>query len=49
MLYIEPGAPWENGYAELFFSRLRDELFNVEDFANLDVARWFANPTKPSS
>ena len=30
MLYIEPGAPWENGFAELFFSRLRDELLNVE-------------------
>ena len=29
MLYIEPGAPWENGYAESFFSRLRDELLNV--------------------
>jgi putative transposase len=32
MLYIEPGAPWENGYAESFFSRLRDELLNVEEF-----------------
>ena len=42
MLYIEPGAPWENGYAESFFSRLRDELLNVEEFANLDEARWFA-------
>ena len=28
MLYIEPGSPWENGYAESFFSRLRDELLN---------------------
>src|SRR5881628_1351966 len=24
-LYIAPGAPWENGYAESFHSRLRDE------------------------
>ena len=24
MLYIEPGSPWENGFAESFFSRLRD-------------------------
>lgn len=42
MLYIEPGAPWENGFAESFFSRLRDELLNVEEFANLEEARWFA-------
>lgn len=42
MLYIEPGAPWENGFGESFFSRLRDELLNVEEFANLAEARWFA-------
>lgn len=42
MLYISPASPWENGYAESFFSRLRDELLNVEDFANLEEARWFA-------
>lgn len=42
MLYIEPGSPWENGFAESFFSRLRDELLNVEEFMNLTEARWFA-------
>lgn len=42
LLYIEPAAPWENGYAESFFSRLRDELLNVEVFMNLAEARWFA-------
>lgn len=42
MLYIEPGSPWENGYAESFFSRLRDELLNVEEFMNLAEACWFA-------
>jgi transposase InsO family protein len=42
LLYIEPGAPWQNGYAESFFSRLRDELLNVEEFTNLAEARWFA-------
>lgn len=42
MLYIEPGSPWENGYAESFFSRLRDELLNCEEFENLAEARWFA-------
>jgi transposase InsO family protein len=46
MLYIEPGAPWENGYAESFFSRLRDELLNVEEFMNLAEARWFARRRK---
>ena len=38
-LYIEPGAPWENGFAESFHSRLRDELLNVEEFANVPEAR----------
>ena len=38
-LYIEPGAPWENGYAESFHSRLRDELLACEEFENLAAAR----------
>jgi len=38
-LYAEPGAPWENGYAEAFQARLRDELLNAESFANLAEAR----------
>lgn len=42
MLYIEPGSPWENGYGESFFSRLRDEVLNCEEFGNLAEARWFA-------
>ena len=42
MLYVEPGSPWQNGFAESFFSRLRDELLNVEEFENLAEARWFA-------
>lgn len=46
MLYIEPGSPWENGFAESFFSRLRDELLNVEEFMNLAEARWFARRRK---
>lgn len=41
-LYIEPGAPWENGYAESFFSRLRDELLNCELFADLADAKYQA-------
>jgi len=42
MLYIAPGSPWENGFAESFFSRMRDELLNCEEFANLAEARCFA-------
>ncbi len=38
-LYIAPGSPWENGYAESFHSRLRDELLAREEFANLAEAR----------
>ena len=38
-LYIEPGAPWENGYAESFHSRLRDEFLGLHAFADLREAR----------
>jgi transposase InsO family protein len=41
-LYIEPGAPWENGYAESFHGRLRDELLNRELFADLRQAKILA-------
>jgi len=44
-LFIEPGSPWENGYAESFNSRMRDELLNGELFLHIDemkyvVERW---------
>ena len=38
-LYIQPGSPWENGYAESFHSRLRDEFLAMEEFETLSVAR----------
>jgi transposase InsO family protein len=38
-LYIEPGAPWENGFAESFHSRLRDEFLALEQFESLAAAR----------
>ncbi len=38
-LYIEPGSPWQNGYAESFHSRLRDEFLAVEEFESLVAAR----------
>ena len=41
-LYVEPGAPWENGYAEAFHSRLRDELLNTEEFASVREAQALA-------
>jgi putative transposase len=41
-LYIAPGSPWENGYAESFHGRLRDELLNAEEFADLREAKALA-------
>jgi putative transposase len=38
-LYIAPGSPWENGYAESFRSRLRDELLDVEVFLSVAEAK----------
>lgn len=34
-LYIEPGSPWENGYAESFHSQLRDEFLGCEVFESV--------------
>jgi putative transposase len=55
-LYIEPGSPWENGYAESFHSRLTDELINAEEFIDLpdaqEMAAWwrsFYNHRRPHS
>jgi len=41
-LYIAPGSPWENGYAESFHSRLRDELLNAEVFEGVREAKALA-------
>lgn len=38
-LYIEPGAPWQNGYAESFGGKFRDELLNAELFGDVIEAR----------
>ena len=35
---IEPGAPWQNPFAETFHARLRDELLNQEIFQTLKEA-----------
>jgi putative transposase len=46
-LYIEPGAPWQNGYAESFNSRFRDEFLSQEVFADVKEAKslseWWKN------
>ena len=36
---MAPGSPWENGYAESFHSRLRDEFLARELFESLAAAR----------
>jgi MYXO-CTERM domain-containing protein len=41
-LYIEPGSPWQNGYAESFHSRLRSELLDAEVFETVGVAQALA-------
>ena len=38
-LYIDPGAPWQNGFAESFHGRLRDELLDAELFTCLKEAK----------
>ena len=38
-LYIEPGSPWQNGYAESFHSRLRDEFLGCEVFESVREAQ----------
>ena len=40
--YIEPGAPWQNPFAESFNARVRDELLNLEEFSCLAEARVLA-------
>ena len=41
-MYVAPASPWENGYAESFHSRLRDELLDAELFTSLAEARHLA-------
>lgn len=38
-LFIAPGSPWENGYAESFHSKLRDEFLDRELFESLTQSR----------
>jgi transposase InsO family protein len=38
-LYVAPGSPWQNGFAESFHSRLRDEFLEREEFESEAQAR----------
>ena len=35
----EPGSSWQDGYAESFHSRLREELLSMEEFDSARYAR----------
>ena len=41
--YIEPGSPWENGFAESFNGRFRDEFLNTELFTTAPEAQLLAD------
>ena len=45
-LFIEPGAPWQNAYAESFNSRLRDEFLEMNYFHTLAEAQELARRWK---
>lgn len=45
-MYIEPGAPWQNGYAEAFNSRLRDEFLEMNYFYTVAEAQHLAQRWK---
>ena len=54
--YIEPGSPWQNGFAESFNSRFRDEFLNTKLFTTVAEAqgladrwRWEYNTLRPHS
>ena len=55
-VYIDLGSPWQNGFAESFHSRFRDEFLNQEVFLSLIDAqtrtqtwrRWY-NTERPHS
>jgi transposase InsO family protein len=55
-LFIEPGAPWQNGYVESFNARFRDEVLDRELFGSVaeaqylsDMHRNFYNQERPHS
>lgn len=56
LTFIQPGSPWQNGFAESFIGTLRDGCLDVEAFRNLADAqlkillwRKFYNEQRPHS
>lgn len=56
LVFIQPGSPWQNGFAERFIGTLRSECLSVEVFqsiadAQIKIALWrkFYNETRPHS
>ncbi|MBV8398551.1 MAG: IS3 family transposase [Acetobacteraceae bacterium] len=45
-LYVAPASPWQNGYAESFHSKVRDEFLNREEFESEPQARALGAPWK---
>ena len=42
-LYVEPGSPWQNGYAESLNSRFRDDCLNMHMVYTVKEARTIIN------
>ena len=40
---MAPGSPWQNGYAESFHSKLRDEFLRREEFESVAQAQALAD------
>jgi transposase InsO family protein len=41
-LYVAPASPWQNGFAESFHSKLRDEFLELEEFESVAQAQALA-------
>jgi putative transposase len=41
-LYVAPASPWQNGYAESFHGKLRDEFLELEEFESVPQAQALA-------
>ena len=41
--YIEPGSPWDNGFAKSFNGRFRSEILNTKLFTTAPESQLLAN------
>jgi len=46
ILFVEPGSPWQNGYAESFHAQFRREVLDCEVFETLRDAQRAAREYK---